>query len=858
MMEKLIKDIEKYEAHILTDEEGKIVKRETLAEHTTLTASYFERIWSGKGMDAMLERFCQQVLKGISADAKAFLDELILGIPIFHDFGKINPDFQKNKMKNKQISGKNAFSYVSSRHSIISSVIYLDYYLDKLKTLDVEKCEKKEIRRLITLHAYILERHHSDLNEFSRFMESLTSENGNDVVQVLAEGKCDVYQKDFSLHGKKVNSLLQEIRKQNAQDRERQECIGIYIYVKMLYSVLVSSDFYATSEFMSGTQITQLGDIDDISQWMKIYEDTKLMQTIRKYQREEYPKSKEALRVSRDINQLRTEMLIDAELVLKENITENLFYLEAPTGSGKSNTAMDLSFQMMKEDTRLKKIYYIYPFNTLVEQNLQSLKKVFGGEQSVMDNIAVVNSLTPIKMTKHEKKKESESEDTMCYQKALLDRQFLNYPMILSTHVSMFDTMFGDTKESAFGFHQLMNSVIVLDEIQSYKNTIWGEIICFLKGFAYLLNIKILIMSATLPDLDLLSADTYHAVKLMKDRDKYFSNPCFKERVKVSYELLKESGEEAAEDLLAEHVRHLAESGKKILVEFIKKNSAAHFFSKLKEMEEISCDVEYMSGDDSLMERGRILDKIKNAKSAIILIATQVIEAGVDIDMDIGYKNISKLDSEEQFMGRINRSCLREGIVYFFKMDDGKSIYREDIRAEKMFTLENEAIHDFLASKDFAGYYEQILQVLKRNYNDQTGKGGLQHFFTEEVGKVDFPQVKKRMQLIAEDDWSMSVYLARVLENENGDKIDGAALWCEYVELLQDFSTDYAEKRVKLSKVTSQMNYFIYQIKRNYNLTYNDKVGDIYFIEDGEQYFENGKLNREKIQGEIGEFVDFI
>lgn len=49
----------------------------------------------------------------------------------------------------------------------------------------------------------------------------------------------------------------------------------------------------------------------------------------------------------------------------------------------------------------------------------------------------------------------------------------------------------------------------------------------------------------------------------------------------------------------------------------------------------------------------------------LILVATQVIEAGVDIDMDVGYKNISLLDSEEQFLGRINRSCKRKGMAYF-------------------------------------------------------------------------------------------------------------------------------------------------------------------------------------------------
>lgn len=272
-----------------------------------------------------------------------------------------------------------------------------------------------------------------------------------------------------------------------------------------------------------------------------------------------------------------------------------------------------------------------------------------------------------------------------------------------------------------------------------------------------------------------------------------------------------------------------------------------------------ACDVEYMSGDDSLMERSRILDNIKTNTNGIILVATQVIEAGVDIDMDIGYKNISKLDSEEQFMGRINRSCLRDGEVYFFKLDEGKNIYRDgDIRVEKRFTLEDNEMKDILLLKKFPLYYEKILDVLKRNRNDSSDDRGLDVFFKDCVGTLNWSKVKTRMQLIEEDKWSMSVYLARKITDVSEGELDGEKLWQEYVHLLGDFAMDYAEKRVKLSEITSKMNGFIYQIKRNPNLIYNDKVGEIFYIEDGEKYFEDGKLNRQKLQGEIGEFVDFI
>lgn len=849
----LIKDIDKYHAHVAEDKEKKMIRQELLTEHIDCTMKYFKALVKEKQIDRMLECFIEHMFGELSVDGNQFLSEMIRGIPLFHDMGKINPDFQKQAMHNKQIVENNMFWHIGKKHSLISTIMYMDYYVDELKKKVKEKEEKEKLRPFIIYHAYVIERHHSDLKNFQEFLSSLKSGPGKDVIDIFLEGKCKVYQKKFGLTEKKLLNILKAI---DNTEWSKEKNIALYTYLKLLYSFLVASDYYATAEFMTQKEIQRYGNLDEIQKWVDIYENTSLMKGIRKYQREQYPKTEEELKRENNINVLRTEMLTDAENILLKNEDKSIFYLEAPTGSGKSNTAMDISFHFIRSHTDIKKIYYIYPFNTLVEQNMETLKKVFGENKEIYEQIAVINSLMPIKMSQKEKEKETETEQTFYYQKALLDRQFLNYPMILSTHVSLFDTMFGETKESAFGFHQLMNSVIVLDEIQSYKNKIWGEIICFLKEFSYLLNMKILIMSATLPNLDFLSGSECRAIELLKDRDKYFSHPCFKERVKIFYELLESKN--IQKDLM-QHILFKAVHGKKVLVEFIKKESAYQFFKDLKENPALTCDVEYMSGDDSLMERSRILDNIKKNTNGIILIATQVIEAGVDIDMDIGYKNISKLDSEEQFMGRINRSCLRDGKVYFFKLDEGKSIYRDgDIRIEKRFTLEDNEMKDILLLKKFPLYYEKILDVLKRNRNDSSDDRGLDVFFKDCVGKLNWSEVKTRMQLIEEDKWSMSVYLARKITDISEGELDGEKLWQEYVHLLGDFAMDYAEKRVKLSEITSKMNCFLYQIKRNTDLIYNDKVGEIFYIEDGEKYFEDGKLNRKKLQGEVGEFVDFI
>ena len=247
------------------------------------------------------------------------------------------------------------------------------------------------------------------------------------------------------------------------------------------------------------------------------------------------------------------------------------------------------------------------------------------------------------------------------------------------------------------------------------------------------------------------------------------------------------------------------------------------------------------------------MDKIKQTENTIVLVATQVIEAGVDIDMDIGYKNISKLDSEEQFIGRINRSCNRKGRTYFFQIDNAKDIYKNDIRVDSEFTLEKENMREILINKNFGDYYNKILDVTKNN-----NKAYIKDFLGS-IADLNYEYIDKHMKLIDEDKNIVQVYLARKIVDINGDLIDGKEIWKQYVNLWKmKCSMDYAEWKVKMSIIISKMNYFIYQVnKSNLELKeYNDKMGNIIYIEDGDKYFTKDKFNREMLQGVGG--IDFI
>lgn len=747
ILNELIDNVDKYKAHKKPknekDEKGEQIY-ETLLEHTKRTEKYFDKFWQLKKCDDILDRFCsvlwqdKMIKKKDIEEAKIILKEMIEAIPIFHDLGKINPNFQIEKMSNKEIIRDENF--IETKHSFISAIIYLSYFRNKIVNKVKGRKIKDLLKEFILYHAYIIERHHSDIDKIGKFVGKINFKANPDTEQAIKElpisklieaiTKSKIYMKDLSLKKGSTDNLIASFEDKkfiNKNDKRRSEKQGIYIciYIRWLYSLLVASDYYATSEFMNGGSFNEVDDLNNIQDWINVYENTDLMENIRKYQNESYPMSMENLNKATNINILRSEIFCEAEEQIKNNYQENMFYLEAPTGSGKSNTAMNLSFKLMSWNRDLCKIFWIYPFNTLVEQNLDTLENIFGKKENIISKIAVINSLTPIKL-KHvdckgniisENDEPDENNEKNVYRQSLLDRQFLNYPMILSTHVSLFNTIFGESQQNLFGFYQLINSVIVLDEIQSYKNSIWTEIIYFLKSLANLFNMKIIIMSATLPNLDRLSQGQSEAIFLLKNSNKFFKTDCFKNRVQLNYDLLDTKVDDKFNQL-KEHLKQHLDTDKKILIEFIKKRTANDFWLYLVEDEyfrEKNIKIEYLSGDDSLAERKRILDKIKQTEDTIVLVATQVIEAGVDIDMDIGYKNISKLDSEEQFIGRINRSCKRKGITYFFQIDDAKDIYKNDIRVDSEFTLEKEKMREILINKNFGDYYNKILDVTKNN-----------------------------------------------------------------------------------------------------------------------------------------------
>lgn len=480
---------ENYIIYAHTRESG---DKETLREHINTCEKYFDKLCGEKAIEKVIERFCESTDFEHKKEADELLKDLAYQIIVFHDLGKCNPEFQRKIMKNNNYIKENFDGVSNSNHSLLSAIIYLDYFYGIIQSDDIfSRDEKRKLNILLLEHSFIIARHHSDFQALSEYCDNLRSNDTECILSSLKKGKIEVYKKAGGLDYSGLEMMIRDYRKVKKKNSDKQN-LREYFYFRFLYSLLVSCDYYATSEVSSGVEKENFGSLKNIEDYIQAYNKSDIIRSIREFEQKNQDLRGKDLKKFTEINELRSCMFLEAEEELLQSLGESVFFLEAPTGSGKSNMALNLSFQLMKEKNKL---YYIYPFNTLVEQNRGNLEKLFS-EGEMSGEIVVVNSITPIRGIEN-----AETDSREYYQKALLDRQFLNYPMILSTHVSFFRTLFSCKREDLFGFLQLTDAVIVLDEIQSYKNSIWAEIIVMLRACADLMGMKIIIMSATLPNL---------------------------------------------------------------------------------------------------------------------------------------------------------------------------------------------------------------------------------------------------------------------------------------------------------------------------------------------------------------------
>lgn len=178
----------------LVDKQGYDVlahPEETLEEHIERCCKYYRRINSEKNLEEIIMRYVQQKLgeSERERETKEFIYQAFLDVLDFHDVGKLTHEFQRIKMRNPDAPEETLVDE-SARHSLISAAIYLDYEFGLINELKVDRAKKKGLRRIVTLNAYIISRHHGRLKPFRDFSDEL--KNGY-VIEVLRNNGLNGY-----------------------------------------------------------------------------------------------------------------------------------------------------------------------------------------------------------------------------------------------------------------------------------------------------------------------------------------------------------------------------------------------------------------------------------------------------------------------------------------------------------------------------------------------------------------------------------------------------------------------------------------------------------------------------------------
>lgn len=772
---------------------------------------------------------------------KAFLNAIFM-----HDIGKINPSFQVNTLNNKAIVNKldllNLEEITTSNHSIYSSGIYLDIMVKDLSSLltkvDLSSSEKIYINYFLYIFSYIISRHHVGLDSLEDYMDPLTEVfcEQDDLGEWRTKNKSDIlelffYKENFEGFNSIRKSLFNK-KRLSSISRKLELCKReIYLLSRLLYSLLVSSDSLATAEYINDTKYRI--NVLNISTLIDNYKKSSLYNLIQE-------KLKAGLK-NDSMNDLRCKFFKDVSDNIKSNATKSIFYINGPTGSGKTNTVTNASIELIESlklavstQMHLNSMLYAAPFNTVTNQVSGVLSKLIAPNESI--DVVEVNSSSEIKIS-------SKGDDTM-YDISLLDYQMLNYPVTLISHVKLFNVLFGINRVDSHSLSQFSNSVIIIDEIQSYTPVVWSRMIELFDVYAKYLNIKFIIMSATLPKLDKflpreLTKSEY--VDLTEDSYSYFKSRFFRNRVnRIDFSLLNSSLMKTREIALKkgklsnewqeyktaifENIYNILlniyskNQNSKVLVEFITVSSCKEFNNYVldKGIEIFNSRTDFkvcmILGEDNSEIKAKAI-KYAKGDNPILLISTQCVEAGVDIDMDYGLKDISYLENEEQFLGRIRRNYddTKDSAVWFFNLDDASKIYSSngiDFRAGA--DLLNFNYRKLFLDKDFDVYFDTLINVIS-GYQKSTTKGVTNNIFIDALKNLDYKKVKEELTLIKEEKGCLvyipfTVYSERFKEN-----LDGAKIWNEFKEISKD--KEYSEKAVKRQSLLCKMQWFIYEIK---------------------------------------------
>jgi CRISPR-associated endonuclease/helicase Cas3 len=355
------------------------------------------------------------------------------------------------------------------------------------------------------------------------------------------------------------------------------------------------------------------------------------------------------------INELREKAYQVALTKINESGTENFFSITLPTGMGKTFTAYKIALELKEKFCPNFRIIYCLPFTSIIDQNAIIFKNIlesFGIDPEV---IGIHHHLAVPKLT-------DESDDSSYSNWEYITEGWQN-EITITTFVQLWESLFACHNRQLRKFHNLANSVIILDEIQAINPELYPAFEFVMEYMARYFNTKFIFVTATQP---MLLKEKVQELCMEESEDFFFRKV---NRTNIDKSLLKNNllDEYEIAGIILEKYNEQPQSTL-VICNTIRFSQNVY---ELVSQQVDSSNTYYLSAAIIPFTREKILDEIRRkleANESIILISTQVIEAGVDVDFDVVYRDFAPLSSINQAAGRCNRNATK-GVsnVYLFK-----------------------------------------------------------------------------------------------------------------------------------------------------------------------------------------------
>ena len=445
--------------------------------------------------------------------------------------------------------------------------------------------------------------------------------------------------------------------------------------VRMLFSCLVDADSLDTESFMNPEQASLRGchtTMEDLLGKMDTY-----LQMLRNSTKDT------------EVNRIRNYV---QEQCIKESQGEKGFYsLTVPTGGGKTLASVLWALYHAVKNHQ-QRIIIAIPYTSIIVQTASTLKKIFG-EDKVLEHHSYVNP--------------EEVKDKGLRERLQLATENWDYPIIVTTNVQLFESLFSNKRSDCRKLHNIVNSVIILDEVQTLPLGFYMPIVHTFDTLHRHFGISVLFTTASQPILTgrveganpFVSFDALTSVHEIIPAEAHLQDKL--RRVDLKFM----EGARTYDEIVEELSKH-----QRVLCIVNTRKDAKELYDRLPK-EGIRLHLSRMMCPAHVAANIQRMKDVLEAKNdnPIRVVATQLIEAGVDIDFPVVYRQEAGLDSILQAAGRCNREG-KLGICTTFVFSLGKenALPPGFISQANNARLNMEKSHDWFAPEAMTNYFIQL------------------------------------------------------------------------------------------------------------------------------------------------------